>query len=283
MKKKILMSLMAFVLIFSATGCSTKQSTNGKIDIKDEISVKEAKETYGIDSQELTDGINLINTFDAAWIHKSVTNSEINPETRETINMEDILNAYSVISIKDKTDITYHDENFYDRTDFKETFGFDYKKDNYAWDIFYDMYSADGVSITTEDTTLDINAYLSLEEKYFLLNNPELATEKIIKNLDYDKIISSTVNFEVGTYQNGNKQINYIDGVYVKVVYEKNGKQYAYEVIYEINLMNNENMNKLIMALSSDMGDCSCDSDSGCNTGTNEPCESECDMPDKIE
>lgn len=280
------MSLMAFVLIFSATGCSSKQSTNGKIDIKDEISVKEAKETYGIDSQELTDGINLINTFDAAWIHKRVTKNQINSETQETTAVGAQMDAYSIISIKDKTDITYLDEDIKNTADLEETFGFNLKDINTTWDLFYKLYTADGAIIDEKNSTLDAESYMYSDEKYFLLNDSEKIAEKILQNekVDYDKITDSYISYKVDTYDNKGEQINYIDGVTAAIYYEKDNQQYMYIIDYGISLASKSDMDGLVQILSnSEMGSCGCAPDSGCNTGTDDPCEPECDMPDKIE
>ena len=283
-KNKIAALLLTALVVTTSVGCG-KQETAQTNDIKvdDKITTETAAKKYGIEDKQITDGINLINTFDCAWIHKQITESEIGKDESDISNTTDLLDAYSIISINDKTDITYLDKGINDKADFKDTFGFDYKNINNAWDIFYNLYATDEIDMNYEDAELDIDMYLYLDEKRFVLKDSSKIAEKLMKDVDYDEITNSIVSFDIDTYKNKGTATNYVDNITASIYYKKDNKNYMRIIIYQIALMDKKDMDSLVATLNSGMSGCGCAPDSGCNTGTNDPCEPECDMPDKIE
>lgn len=212
-----------------------------------------------------------------------ITESEIGEDESDISNTTDLLDAYSIVSINDKTDITYLDEGINDKADFKDTFGFDYKNINNAWDIFYNLYTTDEIDMNYEDAKLDIDTYLYLDKKRFVLKDSSKIAENLMKDVDYDEITNSIVSFDIDTYKNKGTATNYVDNITASIYYKKDNKNYIRIIIYQIALMDKKDMDSLVATLNSGMSGCGCAPDSGCNTGTDDPCEPECDMPDKIE
>ena len=84
---------------------------------------------------------------------------------------------------------------------------------------------------------------------------------------DYDKI--TNVSAQLLTNElDGNEYISYL---VIRVDYEKNNINYTRELDFALSFFGDT------------MEDCGCADDSGCNTGTNDPCEEDCEMEDKIE
>lgn len=283
-KNKIAALLLTALVVTTSVGCG-KQETAQTNDVKvdDKITTETAAKKYNIEDEQITDGINLINTFDCAWIHKHITEGETNSDGSLVSDASELFDAYSLVSIGDKSDVTYLDEDINNTVSFKDCFGFDYKDINNCWDLFYNLYSVDKIDMDYENANLDINTYFTLDEKYFVLKDSSKIAENLMKDVDYDEITDSYVSYEIDTYKKGKISTNYIDSVSATIYYTKGGKSYMRTFSYEIALMDKKDMDSLVATLNSGMGSCGCASDSGCNTGTDDPCEPECDMPDKIE
>jgi len=73
-KNKIAALLLTALVVTTSVGCGKQEAaqTNG-IKVDDKITTETAAKKYNIEDKQITDGINLINTFDCAWIHKQIT------------------------------------------------------------------------------------------------------------------------------------------------------------------------------------------------------------------
>ena len=307
-KKKVIALSGAILAIAATIGIGTwiGSSKNNDTVISDEEQVESSSTeelplvsedgvNLTITKENLSKIENFMNSAGDMRIIKTITLFEENKETNELIDIivldKKILCNYveddyfiSADALKAMEDPDFLDdfsnyEEIYKKhsVDMKEHFGIDMETlilTDKNYDILLKIAESYNINTTNlDESRLDKKIYdiiYEIEKQKLYYCDMSKDFDASIVNLtdnDYDKILNVTPQILIDEIE-GNEYIHYL---IITVEYEKNNTNYTRELTFELSFFGDV------------MDDCSCSDDSGCNTGTNDPCEEDCEMEDKIE
>ena len=308
-KKKVIALSGAILAIAATIGIGT---WIGSSKNENDIVVSDEEQVESSSAEELPlvseDGVNLtmteenlskvenfMNSAGDMRIIKTITFFEENKETNELLDIitldrkilcnypsEDFFIATDALKVMEDTEYLEDASNYEDifkkhTIDMKEHFGIDIEtlvttEKNY--DILLKIAEAYNIDTTT---FVDSRLNKELYDVIYKIEKQKLyycdVTEKFdvlsvgLTEKDYDKILDIKTQLLTNEVD-GNEYISYL---IVTVDYEKDEIKYTRELNFALSFFGDA------------MGDCNCADDSGCNTGTNDPCEEDCEMEDKIE
>lgn len=212
------------------------------IDKTDSIIVhdEDGSVLYEFEDENLIDIVEYVNTFDyMTFIYYETEYIINNNQTELTDTITHIVSDIDFIKNRDCTiDILKLEDNqdpfTAPRLDFTETFGFDYKKYENAFDIVMKVAKEAGVSTDFENSTpaeYNEQMYNEMYRKIYNLNNENLPIiQDIIHSIEYDKILETKCFYS--TYYSDEYKGGQIEYIIATVTYTKDGKTKMREVCY---------------------------------------------------
>lgn len=285
MNKKIVL-ILGITMTMLFTGCGTSKNTDTETKNVYQTSIKlsnemidATKEKYNISTPAFVVSTNDMNTQDAMWFNKEVReHSETDTIDGEYPVIEHIGSYINLKTGKEET-IKDSDTEQSQTVNFKDTFGFDYKTCDGIFDIYNNILKSEGINIDFDNATFDEDRFKTFNESSYVLNNSDEIAKEIMKDEDYDEIVSANVSFFTDNVPE--ERIWYIDKVTATIVYKKDGIEYTKAIKYTLFFGNSKSVDA---TYKSSGNGCGCGSDSDCNTGENngKSCESNCSMEDPI-